>query len=80
MEVNDFIPDPEQERRTTKAFLVSKKERFLFETYAKEKGWSFTKMVRICIRAIILMEYNRASSLEEALKKAFLLDVDGRSK
>jgi hypothetical protein len=78
--VGGNIPTPpENYQRGNKLIQFSKKERALFETYAKQKGWSFSKMFRICARAVILLEYKQAASLEEALSKAVLLDIDGRN-
>lgn len=78
MDNDAFIPEPDHCRREVKNIQFTKKERALFEMYAKDKGWGFSKMFRITARAVILLEYKKALSLEEALKKAVLLDVDGR--
>jgi len=77
---SDFVPDAQFEGRKSRPVRMTDKEYSLFSAYAKEKGWPVTKTIRICTRAIILMEYKKANSLEEALKKSFLLDGDGRSK
>ena len=48
--------------------------------YAKEKGWKTTKTMRVCTKAVILMEYKKAISLSDALDKACRLEVDRRVK
>ena len=81
MDNDAFLPDPvKRGPRGTKNIQFSKKERALFETYAKEKGWPFSRMFRICARAVILLEYKKALTLEEAIKKSVLLDIDGRNR
>jgi hypothetical protein len=79
---SDFLPAEEKEPRSKNARLIgmTKKEVDLFTMYAKEKGWPLTGTMRICTRAVILMAYKKANSLEEALKKSSLLDADGRAK
>lgn len=80
MDNEDFLPDTLSEKR--KGYLVglTTKEKTLYDTYSKAKGWSFPKMMRICSRAVILMDLRKVNSFEEAMKKATLLDIDGRSR
>jgi hypothetical protein len=81
MEAKDFLPEEINEPRKSIPLLLTDKEKKLIKMYAKEKGWSsLTGTMRICTKAVILMEYQMAGSLEEALKKSTLLEIDGRKK
>jgi len=80
MDNNDFLPDTLPERRKQVIIVLTDKEKALFTTYGKDKGWSVGKTLRICGRAVILMEFKKVNSFEEALRKATLLDIDGRSR
>jgi hypothetical protein len=80
MTVSDFLPEEESEARKSRPVLLTDKEQNLFRMYGKEKGWKVTTTMRICTKAVILLEYQMANSLIEALKKAEKLDIDGRKK
>lgn len=80
MDNYEIKPPVKRGPRGTKGIQFSKKERALFESYAKAKGWPFSRMFRVCTRAVILLEYNKASTLEEAIKKSVLLDIGGRNR
>lgn len=80
MTESDFLPEVEIEARKSRPVLLTDKEQNLFKMYGKEKGWKVTTAMRICTKAVILLEYQMASSLNEALKKAEKLDIDGRKK
>ena len=49
--------------------LLSEEERSLYETYAKMKGWTISKALRITSRALIQAEINKISIME-ALSKS----------
>ena len=78
MTASDFMPEEESEARKSSPILLTEKEKTLFKMYGKEKGWQVTTTMRICTKAVILLEYQMANSLNEALKKAEKLDIDGR--
>lgn len=75
-----FIPDALPEVRRSVGMTLTEKERKLFKIYATEKHMPVAKLMRVCVRAVMLLEYKKANSLEEAMRKATLLDLDGRSK
>lgn len=59
--------------------LLSDEERQLFETYAKMKGWTISKAIRIVGRAFIHTEINKLNSAE-ALSKSTMADGEGKGK
>ena len=44
--------------------LLSEEERSLYETYAKMKGWTISKALRITSRALIQAEINKISMIQ----------------
>lgn len=77
---NDFLPTELGELRKSCQIGFTEKEHLLFVTYGKTKNWTFSKTVRVLARAAILLEYKKANSLDEAIRKSVLLDVDRRVK
>ncbi len=57
--------------------LLSEEERSLYETYAKMKGWTISKALRITSRALIQAEINKISIME-ALSKSTMADGEGK--
>ena len=57
--------------------LLSEEERSLYETYAKMKGWTISKALRITSMALIQAEINKISIME-ALSKSTMADGEGK--
>ena len=57
--------------------LLSDEERQLFETYAKMKGWTISKALRITARAAIQAEINKLT-ITESLSKSTMADGEGK--
>lgn len=80
MDDSDFLPDVFTEKHVQRTIGLTDRELKLFSMFAKEKGWKVAKTMRVCTKAVILLEYKKANSLEEALRKSSLLEVDRRRK
>lgn len=57
--------------------LLSDDEKELIVAYAKMKGWTVSKAIRILSRALIDMDINKAT-LETAMAKATIADGEGK--
>lgn len=73
--MNDFINDDKREP-TSLMLLTSEKK--LFKNYARSKGWSSGKLMRVATRALIIYTERKAKSIEEAVNLAVYLDKDMR--
>lgn len=61
---------------TSLMLLVSEKK--LYKAFARKRGWSMGKFLRVCARAIILHSEKKTKTIEEALDLAVYLDKDYR--
>lgn len=73
--MDDFIND--DKREPTSLMLLSS-EKKLFKNFARSRGWSSGKLLRVSARAIIIYSEKKAKSIEEALNLAVYLDKDMR--
>jgi hypothetical protein len=66
------------EKRETTSLMLLSSEKKLYKSFARKKGWSTGKLLRVCARAFILYSEKKARSMEEAVEMAVYLDQDYR--
>lgn len=66
------------EKREPTSIMLLTSEKKLFKNYARSKGWSSGKFMRVSARAVIIYTEKKAKSIEEAINLAVYLDKDMR--
>jgi hypothetical protein len=66
------------DKREPTSLMLLASEKKLFKNYARSKGWSSGKFLRVSARAIIIYTEKKAKSIEEAMNLAVYLDKDMR--
>lgn len=67
-----------EDRRQPTSIMLLTSEKRLFQNYARSKGWSAGKFMRVSSRAVIIFSEKKAKSFEEAINLAVYLDKDMR--
>lgn len=73
--MDSYIND---ERRSPTSIMLLDSEKRLFKVFARSRGWSVGKFLRVSARAFILHSDKKTKSIEEALNLAVYLDKDLR--
>lgn len=66
------------DKREPTSIMLLASEKKLFKNYARSKGWSSGKFMRVSARAVIIYTEKKAKSIEEAINLAVYLDKDMR--
>ena len=66
------------DKREPTSLMLLTSEKKLFKNYARSKGWSSGKLMRVATRALIIYSEKKTKSIEEAVNLAVYLDKDMR--
>jgi hypothetical protein len=66
------------DRREPTSLMLLTSEKKLYKTFARKKGWSTGKFLRVAARAVILYSEKRVKTIEEAMDMSAYLDKDYR--
>lgn len=66
------------EKREATSLMLLSSERRLYKAFARKKGWSTGKLLRVCTRAYILYSEKKARSMDDAIEMAVYLEKDYR--
>lgn len=66
------------EKREPTSLMLLTSEKKLYKAFARKKGWSTGKFLRISARALILYVEKKCKNMEEAIEMAVYLDQDYR--
>lgn len=73
--MDNYIND---DKRGPTSIMLLDSEKKLFKAFARSRGWSSGKFLRVSARAIILFSEKKCKSIEEALNMSVYLDKDMR--